>query len=239
MIKRLLIFVFIILVLSLISLYFPSFQKSEIESREAVVVVRVIDGDTLKTENQTIRLLGINTPEKGQPYYGEAKGFLQEFENQTIEILKDNEDVDRYDRKLRYVFYDDGIINVEILEQGFGTSFMVDGLKYENKLLVAEDQARTNNLGLWKESVGICSRCINLLELNAEEEFFVIKNICDFDCELDGWTVKDNANHFFKLNDLEGGQVEKYLSKGKIWNNAGDRFFMRDGVGGLVIFYAY
>jgi len=40
-------------------------------------VERVIDGDTFKGENETIRMLGINTPETGEKYYEEAKNFLK------------------------------------------------------------------------------------------------------------------------------------------------------------------
>ena len=50
--------------------------------------------------------------------------------------------------------------------------------------------------------------------------------------------MKDNANHFFKLDDLDSGKNKKYESK-NIWNNDGDRLFMYDDEGKLVIFYEY
>ena len=67
----------------------------------------------------------------------------------------------------------------------------------------------------------------------------MVKEEGDFNCNLSGWFVKDDANHVFKLENLESGEEEKYVSKTKIWNDEGDRFFMRDEIGGLVLFYEY
>ena len=46
-------------------------------------VIKVIDGDTLIVhkyegdEEICVRLIGVDAPEKGEPYYGEAKAFLE------------------------------------------------------------------------------------------------------------------------------------------------------------------
>lgn len=236
--------VLIVFSLVLISLYYPYFTGEvafdyEDYETEKVFVLEVIDGDTIKTNISEIRLLGINAPERKKAYYNEAKEFLREIENKTIEVLRDFEDLDKYDRKLRYVFYNNRFLNIEILENGLATSFMIDDLKYEDKLIKAEKFAIDSKIGLWERSRDRCADCIRLIELNAIEEYFVLENICEIDCDLSGWVVKDNANHFFKLNDLHGGESEKIVSKGHIWNNDGDRFFMRDDEGGLVIFYSY
>ena len=45
----------------------------------SAIVSKVIDGDTIKLQNgERVRLLGINTPEMGQPYYEEATNRLKE-----------------------------------------------------------------------------------------------------------------------------------------------------------------
>ena len=45
----------------------------------SAIVSRIIDGDTIELQNgERVRLLGINTPEKGQPYYEEATNRLKE-----------------------------------------------------------------------------------------------------------------------------------------------------------------
>ena len=52
------------------------------------IVKRVIDGDTIVVgENTSVRLFGINSPEKGEIYYEEAKEFLDDLIlNKTIFI---------------------------------------------------------------------------------------------------------------------------------------------------------
>ena len=90
--KRLIIFFLIIIGLGILSVYYPYLTgevvygedlDSGLYKKESVFVTRVIDGDTIETENSTIRLLGINTPERGKEYYGEAKDFLKQIENKS------------------------------------------------------------------------------------------------------------------------------------------------------------
>ncbi|MEM0465667.1 MAG: thermonuclease family protein [Candidatus Pacearchaeota archaeon] len=250
LIKRLIIFTTLILILALLSIYWPYItgklvlnKEDTYYQKESAILKSVVDGDTIKVilnnKEEIIRLLGINTPEKKNPYSGEATNFLKQFENSSIELLRDKEDVDKYNRKLRYIFYNDRILNVEILENGFATSFMIKGLKYEEKLRIAEDFARNNKIGLWKESKDICAKCIKLIKLDPFEDYFIIKNICNFECDLKGWLVKDDANHFIKLSYLQAGQEQTFQSEKEIWNDNGDRFFMRDKNGDVVIFYEY
>ena len=251
MVKRLLIFIFIIIILGLLAYFYPYLAgitgeavSNEIEyEKQLALMIKAIDGDTIEVfvDNSTekVRLLGINTPEKGKPYYQEAKKFLQEFENKTIEILRDWEDEDKYDRKLRYVFYNNRLLNIEILQEGLATSYMIDELDYKDKIIDAEDFAKNSGIGLWEKSKHICVGCIELLELNAEEEYFIIVNNCEFNCNIDDWVVKDDANHFFYLKNIKAEETHKYHSKSRVWNNDGDRFFMRDSQGKLVIFYEY
>lgn len=245
--KRILIFLIIIIALGFLAYYYPRLTGEAVNDnnnnieyqREDVFVNRVIDGDTIETSNGTIRLLGINTPEKKMPYYAEARDFLKQIENKSVEILRDKEDIDKYDRKLRYVFYENRLLNIEILENGLATSFMLEDLKYEDKLKQAEDYAKNNGIRLWEKSREDCAKCIKLVELNYSAEYFIINNDCDFDCDLNGWTAKDDANHIFKLESLNAEQEKRYDSKTKIWNDEGDRFFMRDETGKLVVFYEY
>ena len=160
MLKRVLIFFGIILCLSLLSIFYPyftgekSFGEVEYEKEEAFVT-RVIDGDTLVYEinniSYTCRLLGINTPEKGEEYYLEAKDFLKQIEGKEVLVLRDWEDLGKYKRKLRYVFYEGRLINIEILERGLGVVFITENLKYENKFFKAEEFAQKNCFGIWEE----------------------------------------------------------------------------------------
>ena len=71
--------ILILLVVLIIGINYPlidSLLIKTFEDYEKGVVERVIDGDTIVIEGESIRLLGINSPEKGEKYYLEAKEFL-------------------------------------------------------------------------------------------------------------------------------------------------------------------
>ena len=157
--RRILGFILIILLLAIISIYYPNFTgqtttNTKVEyPLENAVLLRVIDGDTIEIdEGVHVRLLGINTPEKKMPFSNLATEFLKQFENKSIQLLRDWEDTDKYIRKLRYLFYDNRMINLEIIESGFANIYYEKGLSYEQELLRAESQARAQELGIWKKS---------------------------------------------------------------------------------------
>lgn len=249
MLKRLFTFLLVIVLLALVSIYYPPQEalSGKIVSsytREQAILSRVIDGDTIELDNgEHVRLLGINTPEKNMPYANNASYFLKQFVNKTIILERDREDIDKYKRKLRYIFYEDRFLNLEILENGFANAYYYSGLKYEKEIIRAENQAQVLELGIWTKSSEECSidGCIYLKDLNYTEEYFIISNKCSFDCNLSGWFVKDLGRNTFYLDYLSSGYDKRYDSpNGKeIWNNEGDRLLVFDRKGELVLIYDY
>ena len=76
-----------------------------LDTSESIHVDRIIDGDTIKSNKTSIRLLGINAPERWEYFYEEAKEFLEnEILNQTVNLKYGKEKYDKYDRILAYVF---------------------------------------------------------------------------------------------------------------------------------------
>ena len=184
--KRVIVFFLILVCLGIYSYFQPNLsltgKTAVIEYEpEPATVLRVIDGDTIEVEiddvNHTVRLLGINTPEKSRPYYQEAKDFLAKVEGKEILILRDWEDEDKYNRKLRYILYDNRNLNIESVEKGLAMAYMQEGLRYEKNLIAAQESAMSAKLNLWKPSTSKCLSCINLIELNAQDEYFIIENI--------------------------------------------------------------
>ena len=153
MLKRVIIFFSVIIALVILSIYQPYLtgERQFSYELESCFVNRILDGDTLVCNNQTIRLLGINTPEKGEEFYQQAKDYLSEVNNKEVQVLRDWNNKDKYNRDLRYIFYQDRFINVEIVENGLAIAFMTEKLKYEDKFLNAEQFAKNNCLGLWEE----------------------------------------------------------------------------------------
>jgi endonuclease YncB( thermonuclease family) len=241
--KRIIMFLAVIFIFTLISIGLENYTQQEDTlqyEREEGFITRVIDGDTLELNSgEKIRLLGINTPERNKPLYEEAKTFLKEIENTTIQLERENLDKDKYQRKLRYVFDHNRNFNIELVQEGLATTFLLENLFYEEKLRNAEEYAREQGKGLWEKSTHTCAPCIILQELNEKEEYLILKNACPIQCNLSGWTIKDDANHFITLKNIEKKSTTTYQSKGKIWNNEGDRFFLRDNKGKLVLFYEY
>tara|TARA_Y100000034_G_C6800983_1_gene359267 strand:+ start:277 stop:771 length:495 start_codon:yes stop_codon:yes gene_type:complete len=159
MLKRVIIFFSIIIFLGLLSIYYPKlvgeekWVKEEYE-KESCFVNRVIDGDTLVCDNETIRLLGIDTPERGEHLYQEAKEYIMIVEEKEILILRDWDDKGKYGRDLRYIFYNDRLINVELVEKGLAKAYYHEDLVYEEKLLSAEKFAQERCFGVWE---GACA----------------------------------------------------------------------------------
>ena len=71
-------------------------------------VTEIIDGDTIELEGgERLRLLGINSPERGQPMYSDAKALLESLVlDEEVLVQTDLEREDRYDRLLGYVYID-------------------------------------------------------------------------------------------------------------------------------------
>jgi micrococcal nuclease len=124
-----------------------------IEIRETAFVTRVIDGDTIVIEGgQKIRLLGIDSRERGENCYAEAREWLKSMiEMKNISLERDGEDKDKYGRLLRYVWYNDTNVNVRLVREGLAIVYLEGRpLKYENELREAEAIARKEGTGcLW------------------------------------------------------------------------------------------
>ena len=236
-ILKILIYLLILVTFVLVGYLKLSLTGHATKETEKVNITRAIDGDTLVLEDKReVRLLGINTPEKKMLYYEEARDFLKELEGKQIEIEALGENKDKYGRYLRYVSYQNKLINEEILKQGLGNLYVYNEDKYTEKLKKAEKEARVNELGIWKHSVNY--RCIELIELKYQEtercknqEQLILNN----KCQIINITIKDNANKIVKIK-LERGIFTKNFSC--VFNDAGDSLYVWDNEG-MLLFWRY
>src|SRR3990167_688727 len=130
---------------------------------ERVKVIEVVDGDTIKLNTgQTVRFIGIDTPETkdprrpvgcfGKEASAETKNLL---DGREVILKKDVSDVDKYNRILRYVYLPlpNGqtlFVNDYLIRAGFAkVSTYPPDVKYTEQFIEAERQAREGNKGLW------------------------------------------------------------------------------------------
>jgi len=118
----------------------------------AALVTRVIDGDTIEIEGgYRVRYIGIDAPEKDEPYYWEALEANRNLvEGKKVWLEKDVEDKDKYGRLLRYVWVDNTMVNAELVRIGYAYSYSYPpNLKYQTYLLQMEKEAREHKRELW------------------------------------------------------------------------------------------
>jgi len=153
------------------------------------LVTGVIDGDTVRVEGETLRLLGIDTEEKGEGCYFAAKKRLEELIlNEEVDLEKSNRNKDHYDRYLRYIFLDGENINVQLVREGLARiMIMEENVDYREDLIEAEEYARKEGIGcLWNETerekyndIGIGLEDVNVEWENLDDERLEIIESCD------------------------------------------------------------
>lgn len=82
----------------------------------------VVDGDTLDVEGVgRIRFVGVNTPERGEPGYQEAKDYVKSMcLGKTVYLnIDDEKQHDKYGRVLAVVYAGNININQELLKRGY------------------------------------------------------------------------------------------------------------------------
>lgn len=229
----------------LIALNVFLFSFLEEDSKREVVVTRIIDGDTLEFDGKTIaRLANINTPEKNEAGYSEAKDFLSKLLNKTVSIEELGED--KYSRILVRV-YSPEYVNLQIVRQGFATKFLVEESEL-NEFAQAELSAVENENGLWKSSQ--YSNCF-IIEIFPEKEKLIIENSCP-NTHLENFVIRDESRKKYKLTSVKKSKVILHSGKGvdnetdifwqsseNIWNDDRDTVYFIDDQNKLAYYKTY
>ncbi|CAN5649822.1 thermonuclease family protein [soil metagenome] len=152
----------------------PATAAEEPDGYEIAEVTRIVDGDTVEvriTERSdgrgagraeiggtySVRLIGIDTPESVKPgspveCFGReasaaAKALLG---GQTVTLVKDVEETDRYERLLRYVYLGEEMVNARLVLNGYASAYTYPPNVRHSELFVAlEREAREGDRGLW------------------------------------------------------------------------------------------
>jgi micrococcal nuclease len=132
-------------------------------------VVRVVDGDTihvrLSTGEETVRLIGIDTPETHKPgtpvecFGVEAARSMQRLvpEGTAVRLQRDAEARDRYGRLLAYVYRskDALFVNLEQVKAGYAAAYTYPpNVAHADEFVKAAADARDSGRGLWSKCGG-------------------------------------------------------------------------------------
>jgi micrococcal nuclease len=127
-------------------------------------VVQIVDGDTVTVDvggaEETVRLLGIDTPETVHPtrpvecFGAEASARLAELipPGSVVRLERDLEARDHYGRLLLYLYRadDDLFVNLAMVAGGHATTLHVEpNGAHRQALAAAEVDARASRSGLW------------------------------------------------------------------------------------------
>lgn len=237
----------ILIGISFISLnyhYFDSKLIQIFEESEFGIVERVIDGDTIVINGTSIRLLGINSPEKGEILYEESKHFLENKTlNKTVKLLFQEEKYDKYRRKLAFVFIGKENINLESVKKGFSNIYFLKGkTKFHKEFNQAWKDCLNQNKNLCEKSNQFC---IILSKWDIENQIVTLKNICNKEISLSDWSIKDEGRKKFifqytKIKSFGSINItQENFNEDYVWTKAGDSIFVRDEKNKLVLWESY
>jgi endonuclease YncB( thermonuclease family) len=234
------------------------------------LVKRVVDGDTIVlSDGRHVRYRGINTPERGEPLWAEAKDYnAQKVEGKPVSLEFGQVMEDKYGRTLAYVFVEGEMINAALLQSGLAHLFVLEPITYYQKFLRLQEEARTQGLGMWGRDGFRGPLKITRLNANAEGddrynlngEYVRICNISSAALDLKGFSLSDQQGHHYtfpKGSLRPGYTVLLFTGGGKdvvegvdqlrlywgssypIWNNKGDQAALKDPQGRLIDTFVY
>ncbi len=143
-------------------------------NKQEATLIRVIDGDTVEASisgsKQTIRVIGIDTPETVDPRkrvecFGteaskQAKLYFEGNEQIWLESDSTQSDRDKYGRLLRYIFTDDGSVDYGrvMITLGYANEYTYSNpYKYQSIYQQAEQEARDGKKGLWADDACVAT----------------------------------------------------------------------------------
>lgn len=115
-------------------------------------VIKIVDGDTIDVQLSSgpirVRLHGVDTPERGQPWGKESTAAL------TALVMGKEVDIepfsqDRYERMIGIIYLGDLNVNLELVKRGHAWAYRQYMRKMDSALCINEAAARTAKKGLW------------------------------------------------------------------------------------------
>lgn len=180
---------------------------------EPATITAIQDGDTLEVSRSdgttdTVRLIGINSPESSECWASEATLALASLTpfGSDIAISQDTSDRDQFGRLLRYVWIGSFSVNEELVRRGAAISrrYAPDttlAARFES----AQAAAQQAGIGLWApDACGpAADATLEIVEIhydapgddntNLNEEWVSVRNRSSNLVDLTGWGIKDES----------------------------------------------
>lgn len=203
--------------LIIILLCITFFNVQAQNSYEEVEFVRCVDGDTAmfkKAEEEVkYRFLAIDTPETVHPtkeveeYGKDASEYTCNKLANAKEIIVEYESskTDKYGRTLAWIWVDGDLLQSDLVKYGYAeVAYIYGNYKYTKSLCLIQQDAKTNNLGIWydgKREEGYCST-VDLEDVtnNIKYSFDDENIINEEDAEKETLKSIDNINN--KIDDV-------------------------------------
>ncbi len=120
-------------------------------SGERATVSQIIDGDTIDVvingRTERVRYIGVNTPERNETCYRDATNANAALvQGQTVTLVRDTSNTDRFDRLLRYVYVGSTFVNAELIRQGYAevVRYPPDTAQFDNFRRLEIEAANAN-----------------------------------------------------------------------------------------------
>ena len=136
-------------------------EKGKGGGRQAAVVTRVVDGDTVEVQlggvEEDVRYIGVDTPESvapGQPvecFGKDASEFNRNLvEGERVRLDYGAERRDQYGRLLAYVYLGDDFVNAELVRRGYARTLTIaPNDDFEGLFARLQQRAANAGRGLW------------------------------------------------------------------------------------------
>ncbi len=215
-------------------------EQKEVVVEKLYKVETVVDGDTIKVDmdgkSETLRLIGIDTPETVDPRkpvqcFGEeaSKKAKETLTGKTVRLEADptQGERDKYQRLLRYVYLEDGIsFNKWMIDEGYAHEYTYQSnpYKYQADFKDAERSARENKKGLWNETTCngdttvaaalVTAGVVSSLVSESDSNSLPVKKSTSSICHAPGTTYYAKTKNFVPYNTVDeclnsGGRLPK------------------------------
>ena len=119
-----------------------------------------VDGDTVQSGKVWVRLVQVNTPEKGECYYEEATNYTHNFLklNGKTRLIRDAslDSFDEFGRALGYLTKGNRNLNLELVKYGYAKPYFYKGMRgqYAQQIDKYARLAKAKRIGLWNCKTG-------------------------------------------------------------------------------------